>query len=1438
MKNAIKAPEFEKRPYQSKGRERMRRFFSKWIRQELEEKPNKELTTAMLINMATWSWKTFTVGSFLNDLYELRERFYKLYPSKEWLTINALVFNDRINLVNQLRQDFIEGRKANNKPPIFKPEFIKNIETKTYHSKADELFEIMDMDEDQIEEYMEQEHDVGKVTVKTSNKKRRNQYKDSFSFATFQTALEWLDNVDPFNIIIVDEWHVLTGSKYFESFLKYYQPLPSGHYPLVIVMTATPTNKLRILTGKEIFKYGLAEYIMSPKCPKVNYNIVGMSKLTTQEKIEIYKTLDRIKNIRDAREKKRQLNEFEKYLQEALSKHITVKQLCYDFMNRVKNKDHTIIFTASIDEANEVVKELNKQAWDEEFAVALHSKAKRKWQDIIDDYNNGKHKVIVAVDMLNQGIDMPKTNNIVFWRHTDSALIFFQQLGRGLRGDEVNIYDYIGGIKNLVWINQVNDEIDDFVEMRRQKWEDMEKKKMDISVSHLTTKPIDNTNEEGGFDAVKIEYVDDDAKDDEEPYEINPMLSLPPIVDEELDLDDEDLSEEDMNEESDDADDDVGVSTLPDFSNVPEEKMPELIENWFSLQAIVGNMKEIGEEIKLTKEEIKTEFDKLGGYKKLMQYSQEQIANIDIKWYKILAISTAYWFRSKYNSYRQSQSFFQEFISKVYEKKFLGTKKSIKEEFDRLWGYDALMQYSSSQVKHLEISWKKMNAIAVICGFRSEYDLDPKNLAGFQEFLSYMYSKEFNPGITKEQIKEYFDLLGGYESLSQYAQTDIPSIKFEWKMLWWLATIYGFVSRYNLKIHTTTGLLEFLSFMYEKDFEYKPLDQKMIKEELDSLWGYNVLMKWKTRQIKKWEMFTHKVKSISLSYWFESKYSLNIVTPIGFQEFLSHVYNKPFIINEIKEDITKSHIKKHFDDLGWYEALIRYTQPQITALRIGWHWVIQIAKVYGFKSKYWASTKLTRWFQEFISAMYWHEFLGTKEAIRKQLDALWWYDILMKFGTPQIKWLEIGGNKLVALAGIYWFKSKHSLSLKSVDWFQEFISFIYQKPFSYEIITPEGIKKRFDNMWGYDQLMTFDTNQIKDVEIQRNKIIALANVYGFISSYQLDITTIKGFQEFIAFVYWKEFTYEEKTSLTKTIIKQELDKLGGYDTLMKYNQVEVTSLKINGHAITSVASQYWFKSGRGLLLTIVKGFQEFISHVYWKEFKYDYQKRQKLDKIIIKKELDKLGGYEKLIKYNSSNIRKITLKGNKILSIAKYYNFQSNYSLDVSLPAGFQEFISHVYWKEFAYEEKSSLTKTIIKQELDKLGGYDVLMKYTWSQLKKLAIYNNKITAIATAFGFNSQNNLNVESMNWFQEFISHVYWKEFSNWITKEEIKAYLDSLGWYDTLLTYTLDQIKWIEVSGKWVVALSSIYGFKSASNTRTSNVRGFQEFISFVYEKPYK
>ena len=43
---------------------------------------------------------------------------------------------------------------------------------------------------------------------------------------------------------------------------------------------------------------------------------------------------------------------------------------------------------------------------------------------------------LFAVDLFNEGVDLPEVDTILLLRPTESALIFLQQLGRGLRRHE------------------------------------------------------------------------------------------------------------------------------------------------------------------------------------------------------------------------------------------------------------------------------------------------------------------------------------------------------------------------------------------------------------------------------------------------------------------------------------------------------------------------------------------------------------------------------------------------------------------------------------------------------------------------------------------------------------------------------------------------------------------------------------------------------------------------------------------------------------------------------------------------------------------------------------------------------------------------------------------------------------------------------------------
>lgn len=68
-----------------------------------------------------------------------------------------------------------------------------------------------------------------------------------------------------------------------------------------------------------------------------------------------------------------------------------------------------------------------------------------------DDLNI-KLDYIFTVDIFNEGVDIPKVNQIVMLRPTQSAIVFVQQLGRGLRISEgksyVTVIDFIGNYQN------------------------------------------------------------------------------------------------------------------------------------------------------------------------------------------------------------------------------------------------------------------------------------------------------------------------------------------------------------------------------------------------------------------------------------------------------------------------------------------------------------------------------------------------------------------------------------------------------------------------------------------------------------------------------------------------------------------------------------------------------------------------------------------------------------------------------------------------------------------------------------------------------------------------------------------------------------------------------------------------------------------------------
>jgi len=70
----------------------------------------------------------------------------------------------------------------------------------------------------------------------------------------------------------------------------------------------------------------------------------------------------------------------------------------------------------------------------------------------VEELESGQLDYILTVDVFNEGVDIPSINQVIMLRQTQSAIVFVQQLGRGLRladgKDYLVVIDFIGNYTN------------------------------------------------------------------------------------------------------------------------------------------------------------------------------------------------------------------------------------------------------------------------------------------------------------------------------------------------------------------------------------------------------------------------------------------------------------------------------------------------------------------------------------------------------------------------------------------------------------------------------------------------------------------------------------------------------------------------------------------------------------------------------------------------------------------------------------------------------------------------------------------------------------------------------------------------------------------------------------------------------------------------------
>jgi superfamily II DNA or RNA helicase len=112
-----------------------------------------------------------------------------------------------------------------------------------------------------------------------------------------------------------------------------------------------------------------------------------------------------------------------------------------------------IVFCQTIEHAERMEELLQRQPeWSD--AASLHAGMnKRDRQQRLLDFRAGRVPILAAVDILNEGVDVPDVNILAFARVTHSRRIFVQQLGRGLRlrdgKEHVLALDFVSDIRRV-----------------------------------------------------------------------------------------------------------------------------------------------------------------------------------------------------------------------------------------------------------------------------------------------------------------------------------------------------------------------------------------------------------------------------------------------------------------------------------------------------------------------------------------------------------------------------------------------------------------------------------------------------------------------------------------------------------------------------------------------------------------------------------------------------------------------------------------------------------------------------------------------------------------------------------------------------------------------------------------------------------------------------
>ena len=261
---------------------------------------------------------------------------------------------------------------------------------------------------------------------------RRELDKD-FVFSTIQTISKdtHLEQFTPdhFDYIVIDETH-RAGADSYKRIMDYFRP------KFLLGMTATPerTDGFDIFN---LFNHTIAHEIRLHEALNENmlspFHYYGVTEITVDgnnlnedASFSLLTSSERIERVIDKAK----------------------------FYGCDDGEVRGLIFCSRIDECKELSDGFNLRGYKTVALTGDNTEDQRS--DAINRLESDNQEIkldyIFTVDIFNEGVDIPRVNQVIMLRPTQSAIVFVQQLGRGLRKIEnksfLTVIDFIGNYKN------------------------------------------------------------------------------------------------------------------------------------------------------------------------------------------------------------------------------------------------------------------------------------------------------------------------------------------------------------------------------------------------------------------------------------------------------------------------------------------------------------------------------------------------------------------------------------------------------------------------------------------------------------------------------------------------------------------------------------------------------------------------------------------------------------------------------------------------------------------------------------------------------------------------------------------------------------------------------------------------------------------------------